>query len=957
MFFFSFFTFWEKVDIYNYAIIPWTDTIAFNGNIWDLYAEVYINYSQIYLVTGSDWKKYHCWKVEGTGATYKMWPVYFSWSGTNTYICNDWKRRWYAKLDAGWWIQFDSLEFSGPVLDLLSEWWDFWHSADGFGNGTGYGFSEGIWLWNRNYVSVQTWNVRNKIWKRIDETKSSVYIIPWKKADGTEKANFYLILKDCSGNLINKLWANEIWFVVDGNVFYINGKSWLFFTWWKTSLSGIYILKDGKFSTGVYSILPYSGNFSLWVWWSWDGLKLSNNTYFKNPFDITLSVYDGDSDWKVLIGGQEKGYLDINNFVDIKDLQFVWKFSYDWTGSYIASPWWEIYSTWYIDIKIVNTSDYIDNRLWVYYSLSGKYNVFYNGYLYTGIKFSVYTNKVYFYPDKKVKKINIIWNCSNVKGDWQSICILKVRFKNKEGYNIPFLKIWNLKIKDLNKSFSETYPYRTFDIDEISSLYKTWVFLSGFDSISNNYGEINVFIYSYKPIFNWALWLDFFDLSGISQDIYNRYQSYVSGKKLGFMFWKAVDLYFSGKAVEDGILLWADNNVDVVFKKLVDNISNWSYFLSGTLNGCTDCNFEEGGTITDSTFWIKTVDIVLTWTQEPEYITYYNKYYQFTVDWLAGIKQVRLKPNIKINGKNLSIVWQSYGSKIIWLISRAILSSAIKAKNVAIVGSKFPFSNFVWYVRKYFYINSRWQKFNTSWDLDTISLLNNFEWYYDCWWNIVQLGNWNNIIIYGHNKLFLKDCSLLIKSNIVKWESNAKLEIVDINSNWSVIDITSDKGWQLSSNIYIASSVFQIEADLITDGSIFTLSWSNIDDIVVSNIFFPFRWKDSSIQRQLYIHWKILARNTMGGWYLDSNWKVTLPWWRKFEPGLKWLFNLDNIDASVIAQAYDINFWRANLVNFWHTDYDTGLVAPIILNKYNCQWNINYDPDICYMPIVVEYDR
>jgi hypothetical protein len=49
------------------------------------------------------------------------------------------------------------------------------------------------------------------------------------------------------------------------------------------------------------------------------------------------------------------------------------------------------------------------------------------------------------------------------------------------------------------------------------------------------------------------------------------------------MFGKAVDLYFSGKAVEEGVLLGADNNVDVVFERMASNISNGKYELSGTL--------------------------------------------------------------------------------------------------------------------------------------------------------------------------------------------------------------------------------------------------------------------------------------------------------------------------------------------------------------------------------------
>jgi NDP-sugar pyrophosphorylase family protein len=95
---------------------------------------------------------------------------------------------------------------------------------------------------------------------------------------------------------------------------------------------------------------------------------------------------------------------------------------------------------------------------------------------------------------------------------------------------------------------------------------------------------------------------------------------------------------------------------------------------------------------------------------------------------------------------------------------------------------------------------------------------------------------------------------------LLKGEPNAKLEIVDISSKPVGINFSNSNGWQLSSNIYIASNVSQIEADLITDGSIFSLSGDNVTE---NNIFFPYRRKSPNLQRQLYIHGKIISRNTM----------------------------------------------------------------------------------------------
>jgi hypothetical protein len=77
----------------------------------------------------------------------------------------------------------------------------------------------------------------------------------------------------------------------------------------------------------------------------------------------------------------------------------------------------------------------------VYYYLSGTYDLAINGNLYTGIRLNVNTNKIYFYPDKKVEGISIIGNCSYITGDGISICGLSAYLKNSKGYNIPNLKI------------------------------------------------------------------------------------------------------------------------------------------------------------------------------------------------------------------------------------------------------------------------------------------------------------------------------------------------------------------------------------------------------------------------------------------------------------------------------------------------------------------------------------
>jgi hypothetical protein len=93
------------------------------------------------------------------------------------------------------------------------------------------------------------------------------------------------------------------------------------------------------------------------------------------------------------------------------------------------------------------------------------------------------------------------------------------------------------------------------------------------------------------------------------------------------------------------------------------------------------------------------------------------------------------------------------------------------------------------------------------------------------------------------------------------------------------------------------------------------------------------------------------------GWgFIDSLWNVTFPWWKKIDWSAKGVLGI-NLESQYISQAYDINFWRANLVDWGSDLYDTWLVSEYIKNKYSCKGNINVDPIQCYSPIVVQYEK
>ena len=895
-----------------------------------------------------------------------MWKVFFGYTWTNgvyypTYICNDWKWRGYAKLEAGWWIQFDSTEFSWPVVNWIYDYehWKYRNSSDGFDWWTWYGFSDGIWLWIWNLVSIVKNNPRQVIFDFIDKNKSKIYIETGIKSDGVNVAKLTgEFVDNVYEKLINDLSFSYISFTGcnGNNVFCINWKSWLLFNNKKYYLSGIFVDSWYYFNTGIVSILPYSWSFSLYFSWSGKWIILSGSTYFVPPFDVEFNLYDWDWDWKLLIWDVETGSVNFSIPSNVKNLDLVWLGKYLGTWQYNFVYWNVFYTGWEFSFKIYPKSEYIDNSLLVYYKLNWKYDFVYNWYLYTGITFETNTNKVKIYPDKKLHKVVTVWNCFSVPSDGKSVCNLKLYLKNWKWYNIPLLKIWNFIVDDGYKNVSGINKYQTFDLDELTSWYETWLFLSWYTNLTNNEGYINIQLISYKPVYNAKLIYKFYDLTWV-WDPYNWYQSFFSWYKKWIFWWKAVDIFFSWDKVSEGILLNSDNQVELVYTWLVSNVEASGYYLSWEIVGSSDCVFLSWWQITWSNFWSKSVNIYISWNIEPDYITYYEKYYSYYVEsWIDWSKFVKLKPNIKINWKNLIVAWQFFGLKLLGLLNRGVISNVNKLKTIAVIWSKIPFSSYIYDIKRKIYSLTRWWEIYTysDWDLYNVIELENYKKFFDCNWKIVELWDWtNDIIIKWNNIIVLKDCPLVIKSNIIKNSDHDKLKIISFSSKWSFINFSKNDGWKLLSNIYIASNVSTIMADLITDGSIFTLSWSQVSSWWV---FVYKRRSQPVFKRQLYIKWKIISRNTMWGGFIDAFNKVTFPWWRKFDAWIKGIFNYD-VTADILAQAYDINFWRANLVDWWSSTYDTGLVSEVIKNKYGCKWNVNEDPVYCWMPIVVEYDR
>jgi hypothetical protein len=359
-------------QIFDYAIIPDTDTINFQWDIWGVQAYVKIDYNNIYLVTGADGIVYHCWQVIWTGVTNKMGRVFFWYTWSDgvyhpVYICNDWKRRGYAKLEVWGWIQFDSLEFSWPIVNQFK--WDynkFWHSADWFWNWTWYGFSDWIWMWIWNYVSITNNNPRKLIFNRISPTKSYAIIEPGHIANWYDAALLNMKVVDIDGNVINGLWFKKIQFLTWWSKFVINWQSSLFFTWSSYYLSWYFYLATWVLNKKVYSITPYSGNFVLGCFRSGAWFNITGTTSFLPPFKINFSIVDGDWDWKLLIWDIETWkLLFYDTDPNVTNLVFNWYGKYIGTGLYSFVAGSNI-NTYSFNLKLYPLSDYVDNSLKVY---------------------------------------------------------------------------------------------------------------------------------------------------------------------------------------------------------------------------------------------------------------------------------------------------------------------------------------------------------------------------------------------------------------------------------------------------------------------------------------------------------------------------------------------------------------------------------------------------------------
>ncbi len=952
----SFFAEATDIQFYNFAYISWTDSIWFNWEIdWKIY-RVFVDTWEILLITWSDWRKYHCWPIKWTWYTERMGEVYFNyWSDLYgdyiwSYICNDWKRRWKAKIEVWGWIEFDDTTFSWPVLNNFYSENYFFHSADWNWNGTWYWFTDGIGLWVWDIVK-NAWNSRDEIFAYIDINKSFVQLT-WLVSDLQTKGQLKIDFFDLNGNPINGMNFN-LKFISDWNYFYHNNSSALFFEKSNTGELNNIKLVDNSLVENILWFKCWSWTFVLQAYFITGNITFSTGSIVTCPFKLNLTVVDWDGDWVIYIWWSEKASLSTSNISpSVSSLSFnglKWQYLANYNYDFIN--WWNLYGLGNYDVKIYPSTSYVDQSIWVYYIWSGNYDINNGSLTFTNVEFNYVSSNLENFEAKNIinsRKVEKI--CQNIKWDWLSLCNLWVRFLNDLGYSVVGLGIDNFSIDDANKNLNISQPYKTFDIDETDWNYTQGLFLDDWTNSLSASGYFNFNIISYKPVVNWAI-------SGQIQ--------FSDGQNVSFSFTginleKSMDIYFSWATLDNGVAIGFDNKVEVVYEKLVSNIWNGDFYLSWKLIWCIDCQFLTWWIITweiQSTEDIvtKQATIYISGADIPDEISYYDIYYSYSLNWKFWNKTIVLKPNIALNWTDLLVDWQVFG----FLQFGVALSKAIwsyKPERIAFIWKWDIFSNNVFWLVKEYMTKYKWEKFNSyeDWDLDNVSSLDNYLWYFQCPnKEILYLWDWTNIFINWYNEIVLLNCNLVVKSNILKSNKTDKLIIKQINYPYQFINFDVYQWWKNTTNIYVSSNVDTIMWEIITNWSLFFLSGS---DVMQSNIFFPNRRLQPSLKRQIYIKWKIKSVNTIW-WGFAIDWKVMFPWGRVEDRDITWFFGDSNLKAADVARGYDINFARASIVDFGSSSYDTWLVSEVILNKYRCVWDKDIDPQPCWMPVVVEYDK
>lgn len=910
-------TFWSttNTDYLEYADIKNTDTINFNWQVDGKSYQVYVDDSKLFQIEWKDSKLFYCYKIVWTWYTLKLGEIYFQYADKWAYACEDNKLRWFFKIGAGGRGQMEDLYWNHRSLKQEDELHDnTYHHA---------GKTRLEWIWFANWENTTNkQNVRNIFSKKLKVTSESSW---WKIADGQDQANFNISLtydwqieQDSWGKKLKNVELDKLEFISNPTSDVLENwkkKTWYKYFWDKKTNS------NWKISGKMTSLR--GGN---WVWALQIKLGSTNivktwNVTFLPPFETKFELKDKEIPWKTLIWYENQWKIKIENqSSNIENLNTNWiktelnlgenanKFKIEkWKNLNIQSDW--------APILLKYEAFYPSDELSISYKMQWDYSFRKDWKTYKIDWFDDSSNSQSMYKYWKIDKIQINNTTNLAKADWISSLDYKVKFLDKFGFPIDNMEF------DLNTQDSECY----FDLNQSSASCE-----KGYDfKKTENDWVWTVSIRSFVPTQNAFLkWT----LKNIKYNWHYPTQSSEKSQTFDNLnFEEIVKTNFEEKILTAN----KDDSINIDFSKNTDEIiEEPKYIFRGQLTTewvCDECKITQGEILSGSS-WTKKFNIYIEWTHKLKALTY-----RWFVSYKIAGKNVILKKNktyspiIRISGWKLFVIWNISSNKAISWDFNYITTNL----------QPYMFQN---QMKKYVIIWNRWRNKkkisnNNAVDLGNLSSKTTF---YEC-------ENWKRINIFWNYAWEKEIIAIWCDVNIVwditntdKW--NLKIFIYKNNNALNFLD---SNWWESRWNIYISDIVKTIQSSLFTNGSIITYAW----DLRWDNIFTS--RNSLSFRKQLYINWKIFAKNTAWWGIVDIDWNYTLLWWKKFARE-DLVFGYD---ADLAAQAFDMRFWRDSLLNAaWK--YSTWNLSSLILNKYNCTWDKTLDEsELCYSSIIVEDDN
>lgn len=482
-------SFWFE-QIYNYAYITWTDTLVFEWQVWEAYADVKINYNK-YLYNNK-----HCFEIIWTWLTWRFWPVYFNW-----YVCNDWSWTWKAFLEAWWEIDLANIFFN----DKLS--WEVFYAS-------WFWYSFWIWLWDRKFVKIYnhpweyifdflTWYIQVWTWIAdwIQKIPYSVsFYALWKpafvKLDYISSCDEYFSIFPSSYK-----WYQNTWNVV-------SLKPWL----QKICIKYKYLRKEKIFKWLVYFLYP----FEIKLRWTWD-IWTDVNVYFDYNYDfedlIFSWVYESDYNYKFQKWGILKSNWILNIIPENKVDEFL-NVSYIVKWKYILS-WKEInfeYKTNSISLKANKTLDSI-KIVWNCFDIPADWK---SKCILKAIFYNIYWYLIPWYTINKVEYVDINKNFDldefdNVYSSW-----LFLDFDKKTDnewkiniYLVSYKPVINANLNFLINNYK--YYFKNLSFAKAVDIYFSWLKLTEWVSIWDNkiitlvYNNLKSNIYSWNFYLSWKI--------------------------------------------------------------------------------------------------------------------------------------------------------------------------------------------------------------------------------------------------------------------------------------------------------------------------------------------------------------------------------------------------------------------------------------------------------------------